>query len=182
MSVEQARKSAEQWTRSLQKHGRNIGETEADTEVVLQLRNDMRLVRLVGEAAFKREGYLMRHCVGSYVGKEGSDVYSIRDANNEPHCTIEVVRQSGSLSTDGSINQVKGKGNGPIHPKYIDAVLMSLMHFGMEIRESELDNLGYIRLTDQLRDFLDSNGFLYKTLTFGGQVYIYKHGKMETTK
>jgi hypothetical protein len=62
----------------------------------------------------------MSHCVASYYGRD-TVIYSLRDSNNNPHCTIE----------DG--NQIKGKGNGSVDPKYIDYVVKFLEKLGMTV-------------------------------------------------
>lgn len=88
----QALKLAEAWTKTQQKKGADIKESEADTEVVLDFKDGFRVVKLVGKNAYKREGYLMRHCVGSYFGNS-KEIYSLRDKDNMPHCTMEKDQQ-----------------------------------------------------------------------------------------
>lgn len=61
----------------------------------------------------------------------GKEIYSLRDADNMPHCTMERDQQ------------IKGKGNGDIHPKYIDYVVRFLEHMDMKVRDSEMEHLGY---------------------------------------
>lgn len=170
-SVEQIKRAAEMWNKSLQKHGKNIGETEEDTELVLELRNGLKLVKLVGQAAYKREGHLMSHCVASYYNKPNVEIYSLRDEKNMPHCTIELRRSKNAKG----IEQIKGKGNGSIHPKYIDAVLESLNHFGLKVRTSELSYLGYAQVSDELMRFIKENFKDIKTLSYQGEVYLFKH-------
>ena len=114
MRWDEVLKESEKWTKSEQKKGSKIGEESKDTKLFMKI-GKFKIVQLIGDNAFKREGYLMSHCVASYYGKTGIKIYSLRDAKNEPHCTFEVVGNT-------QIQQVKGKGNGPIHPNYIDAV------------------------------------------------------------
>jgi len=169
MSYDEAKKGAEKWTKTLIKKAANIIETEKDTKTVIDFKNGMRLVKLKGESAFKREGHLMKHCVSSYFGKEDTTIYSLRDINNNPHCTIEV------LSNGGEINQIKGKGNGSIHPKYISYVIKSLKKIGKEINAYELKYLGYSELDENTWKFINSN-FKEKSigkLTFNNSVYFY---------
>ena len=121
MSYIQALESTNKWNTGLIKKGRRIKESDKDVEVVLDFGDGFKFVKLIGKSAYDREGYLMRHCVSSYYGN--SDViYSLRDSNNNPHCTI----------SDYS-NQIKGKGNGEIHPKYIDYVVQFLEFKGIEV-------------------------------------------------
>jgi hypothetical protein len=131
MSYEQAKIKAEKWNKTQQKKGNNIEELPEDVEVILDFKDGFKIVKLIGENAYKREGFLMSHCVGSYFGN-GKEVYSLRDKNNMPHCTIEKDQQ------------IKGKGNGEIHPNYIDYVVKFLESIGMEVRDSGMLNLGYI--------------------------------------
>lgn len=89
MSYEDANKNAEKWTKKLIKKGEHIKEVSTDTEVILDFKDGFKIVKLIGKNAYEREGYLMRHCCGGYFGK-GKTVLSLRDANNNPHCTIEI--------------------------------------------------------------------------------------------
>lgn len=115
MSYEQAKKLTSVWDKSLQKKGKNIKEKPEDIEVVLDFKDGFKVVKLIGENAYKREGFLMRHCSASYFGKN-VEVYSLRDQDNIPHCTMEKDKQ------------IKGKGNGDIHPRYVDYVVKFLEH------------------------------------------------------
>ncbi|MEK9694532.1 MAG: PcfJ domain-containing protein, partial [Candidatus Poseidoniales archaeon] len=130
LSYKDAKIKADAWSKKLQDEAAQIHEAPEDTEVVLDFGDGFKIVKLIGENAFKREGNLMRHCVASYYGKD-TEVYSLRDKNNNPHCTIEKDKQ------------IKGKGNGDIHPKYIDYVVRFLEHTGMKVRASEMEHLGY---------------------------------------
>lgn len=170
MSYDEAKANTEKWTNTLRKKGADIVETEQDVSVELDFGDGMKLVKLVGEAAFKREGFLMRHCVGSYYGKNDMIIYSLRDYKNEPHATFEV--------NDRNTQQVKGKGNGDIHPKYINYVLKSLKHFGTEVRSSEMRNLGYLDLNDEMLKFVDDNFTNVKYITFNNKKYLYKYGEV----
>lgn len=131
LSWVQAVEHAGKWIVDLNKKSKDIIELKSDTEVVLDFGDGFKFVRLVGENAYKREGLLMRHCVVSYYGKE-KEIYSLRDSKNNPHCTIEKDQQ------------IKGKGNGSISPKYINYVVKFLEWTGMKVRDSEMRNLGYL--------------------------------------
>ena len=139
MSYKQANTAAQRWVKAQAKLGRDIIELPEDTKVCIDFQDGYKLVRLKGENAYKREGYLMSHCVGSYFGN-GTEVLSLRDKENRPHCTIE---RSGD-----EFKQVKGKGNGSIHPKYINYIIKSLEFLGVRVREAELGNLGYLPIPD----------------------------------
>ena len=141
MRWDEALKAADKWTKSEQKKGSHIKEADKDTKLFMGV-GEFEIVQLIGENAFKREGHLMSHCVASYYGKTGMKIYSLRDKDNNPHCTFEVVG-------DDRVQQVKGKGNGPIAPDYIEAVVQFLEKLGMEVRDSEMANLGYINIAKQ---------------------------------
>lgn len=163
MSYQEAKQGAERWVSKLIKQSEKVSETEEDVKVILNFENGFKLVQLLGENAFKREGNLMRHCVGSYYGGE-TKVYSLRDYKNMPHCTMEV---------DQDIQQIKGKGNGSIHPKYIDMVLQSLEYFGLDVNEHDMPNLGYIPLSDDTWKVLDGKLGGVKYLTWNNKQFFY---------
>ncbi len=149
MSYEEAKKNTDKWNKSQIKKGKDIVETESDTEVVIDFKDGFKIVKLVGENAYKREGFLMSHCVGGYYGN-GKEVYSLRDNKNMPHCTMEKDQQ------------IKGKGNGDIHPKYVDYVVKFLEHTGMTVGDNEMKHLGYVNIEKLLPELHeDVNKLLY---------------------
>jgi hypothetical protein len=133
MSYPQALAKTKKWVEKLNKQAGKIVESKKDTKVVLKLDKGFKVVQLIGENAYKREGMLMSSCVASYFGRD-TKIYSLRDKNNNPHCTMEYGQQ------------IKGKGNGSIHPKYIKYVVKFLEWTGMEVRDSEMKNLGYVNV------------------------------------
>jgi hypothetical protein len=168
---------SEKWNKTLQKRGSKIGETESDTEVEIDFGDGMKLVKLINKAAYDREGFIMRHCVSSYYNNNSVTIYSLRDKNNDPHATIEVVKDN------GNINQIKGKGNGCIHPKYINYVLQSLDRIGHEVRDSELRHLGYVNLeevTPGLTKFIENKTTGSKFLYFNNKRFFYTNSKLKT--
>lgn len=171
MSFAQAKAGAEAWDKKNQKQGKNIVETAADTEPFMELGDGSRIVKLLSPAAFKREGFLMRHCVGS-MNPANAAIYSLRDKNNDPHVTFEVTQ-------DGkTINQIKGKGNGSIHPRYIDSTLLFLERVGLKIRPADMANLGYHHVTepakDMMRNFVLASGKGPEFIPLGGHDYLFK--------
>lgn len=145
MSYDQARNSSEKWVKSQIKKGSAIKELPDDTETILDFGDGFRIVKLVGENAYKREGFLMRHCVASYYDRD-TEVYSLRDVDNLPHATMEKNKQ------------IKGKGNGDIHPKYVDYIVKFLEHVGMTVGDSEMEHLGYINVKKS-KKFIKNNLF-----------------------
>ena len=170
MSYKDAKRLSAEWVEKQNKKAANIFETESDVEEIMQLENGLRLVKLIGENAYKREGRLMSHCVGSYVGKD-CDVYSIRDAKNMPHCTIEIKNKKA--------NQVKGKGNGSIHPRYVGSVLKALKHMGVKIRKSELSYLGYREISSELFELYNNNFKNFKYMNYMNSTFMYTNQKFE---
>jgi len=106
---------------------------ESDIELIKDFGDGFKIIKLVGENAYKREGFLMRHCVGSYYGRR-VEIYSLRDKENMPHCTMERDQQ------------IKGRGNGSINPKYIKYIVAFLEEMGMSVGDSEMKNLGYVNI------------------------------------
>ena len=135
MSYKDAKRLSDAWMKTQIKKGNNIIELPTDTEVVLDFKDGFKIVKLVGEKAYKREGFLQRHCVASYYGN-GKEIYSLRDKDNVPHATFE--RDA----------QIKGRGNGDISPKYIDYCIKFLEHIGMTVGDSEMKHLGYINVEE----------------------------------
>ena len=156
ISYPQAKEQAEKWVERMNKKGSEVKETSEDTKIVLDFGDGFKVVQLIGQNAYKREGYLMRNCVASYFGNS-SKIYSLRDSNNLPHCTMEENRQ------------VKGKGNGDIHPKYVNYVVKFLEFIGMTVGDSEMLHLGYIpvgklekELGKETKSKLFNKKYLYK--------------------
>ncbi len=158
----QMKKETEKWNAALIKKGEHIKEEKSDTEIVLDFGDGFKIVKLIGKKAFEREGYLMRHCVASYYGKN-AEVYSLRDKDNIPHCTIEKDKQ------------IKGKGNGDISQKYIHYVVKFLEHVGMKIGDNEMKHLGYVNITSILDEIHED----VKTMLFQNKYFpIYKKDKI----
>ena len=133
-NYEQIKKNADKWLATQIKKGNNIKETSEDTEIVLDFKDGFKFVKLVGKNAYKREGFLMSSCVESYFGKD-DEIYSLRDNKNLPHATLSKSSQ-----------QIKGKGNGKISPLYIRYVVEFLEYLKIEVRDNEMNNLGYVNI------------------------------------
>lgn len=144
MSYEQAKSNTDKWNKALAKKGHDIKELEGDVKLLKDFGDGFRIVKLIGEPAYKREGFLMAHCVASYFGKN-KEVYSLRDAKNMPHATLEKDQQ------------IKGKGNGPISPKYIYYIVEFLKEIGMSVGGSEMANLGYYKIDNKLEKLICDN-------------------------
>ncbi len=84
-------------------------------------------VGLTTQSCLDYEGNMMGHCVSDYTNDVDSgyvDIISLRDNKNEPHVTMEVINKNGTVS------QIKGKGNKPPVTKYIPYVvdLLNMLH------------------------------------------------------
>lgn len=170
MSYDEAKAGATKWTEKLRKKAGNIVETEDSVELFMDFFDEgFKIVVLKDKSAYEREGNLMRHCVSSYYGSSDSNIYSLRDSNNNPHCTIEVTKR------DGEIHQIKGKGNGPIHPKYIKYVLAFLEKKNIPVRDSELSNLGYTYFEQEEWKILENMFTNIKYLMFQNKKYFYNY-------
>jgi hypothetical protein len=138
MAYAEVKKNTDKWNKALVAKGEHIKETARDIETILDFGDGFKIVKLIGKNAYEREGYLMRHCASSYFGK-GKEVYSLRDSKNMPHATMEKNQQ------------VKGKGNGDIHPNYVHYVVKFLEHIGMTVGDNEMEHLGYVNVEDILK-------------------------------
>ena len=154
MSFEDAQRKSKEWTERNQKKGRDLEDGPQDIETVMQFDDGGRIVRLLSDKAFKREGSLMSHCLGGYnSSNEKSQIFSYRDTKNRPHVTIEL-----SVDTDRII-QIKGKGNGSVHPRYVNFVIDFLCQSGHKVQGSDMINLGYYPITAQQIKLVEALGF-----------------------
>jgi hypothetical protein len=162
-----AKRKADDWTKANQKKGRHLKDQNEDTEMIHDFLDGTSIVRLKTKQAFQREGFLMNHCVGGYSAEDKNClIYSYRDSKNIPHATFEVRK------SDGVINQIKGKGNGPIHPKYIHPILAFLKSIGMEIRPNDMQNLGYYHLAKDHLEYLKQSDCAWAQVTMiNGEAY-----------
>jgi len=172
MSYAQAKESAKKWSEANQKKGLALVDSNDDIEPFLDLGDGTKIVKLLTKKAYQREGSLMRHCLGGMEPGGKTAIYSLRDDKNNPHVTFEITKD------DETAQQVKGKGNGMIHPRYIDPTLKFLKSMGFDVRPSEMANLGYHHVNDAGRKvfdrFVDSagNGPAYSHI--GEETYIFE--------
>jgi len=151
MSLKDAVKKTDDWVKKNIERGSQIEEKESDLETFIDFGDGFKFMQLLTKNSFQREGSLMSHCLGGYNPASDLKIYSLRDSKNNPHCTIEV-------RGDKEVNQIKGKGNGSIHPKYINYVLDFLEKVGMKIRPNEMQNLGYHHVDEIHLDFIKQRG------------------------
>lgn len=150
MSFADAKRKAAEWSKANQKKGRDIVDSDEDLETIHDFLDGTKIVKLKTKKALQREGFLMGHCVGGYnPDNVNCHIYSYRGSKNMPHATFEVQK------ANNEIVQIKGKGNGTIHPKYIHPILAFLKSVGMDIRPSDMVNLGYFHIQKEHVEFLN---------------------------
>lgn len=173
MSYDQAKMAADHWSKANQKRGRNLIETESDLETIHAFEDGSKIVRLLTKTAFQREGFMMAHCVGGYnPTSQDVHIYSYRDKKNIPHATFEIRKK------DAQIVQIKGKGNGSIHPRYIHPIVTFLKKMGINVRSSEMANLGYYHIPGEVLEFLNQIvGAKEEVQEIFGEKYLYWSGR-----
>lgn len=169
MSYADAKRKAREWSERNQKKGRGLIDGPDDIEVIHDFLDTTKIVRLKTKRALQREGFLMGHCVGGYSpDSDEYQIYSYRDAKNMPHATFEVRRDA------NEIVQIKGKGNGAIHPKYIHPILAFLKAIGMDVRPNDMKNLGYYHVDEHMRSRMNLwPSMLRKTVMIAGEMYAF---------
>lgn len=163
ISYNRALKNTKKWLLKLNTKGSKIIETTDDVEVIKKFRDGFRIVKLLTQKAYDREGFIMGHCVASYFGKD-DDIYSLRDKDNMSHCTMS-----------SNSRQIKGKGNGSIHPKYVKYAVAFLELHNIEVRDSEMENLGY-RNVESLIPYIKNKKLFRGKYLFNKEQIIIKKG------
>lgn len=142
LTLEQAVRHADQWFARLQAAGREHAE-KADatgTKPVMNFHDGFRWVRITDPVALDREGSIMQHCVGggSYdeeMQQGRCEIYSLRDRNNQPHVTIDVV-VLGRNKDNKEIEQIKGKQNASPVQKYAPYISAFLNKSGFKVAQT----------------------------------------------
>lgn len=118
----------------------------AGHETALDLGGGWRWVRLASDLALDYEGRRMRHCVGDGAyDRFRTDIYSLRDPDNEPHCTLEYDVQR------RRVQQARGRANGDVPDKYLDGVEALLRFLGPRRMNSRLTEFAVTEDGDILR-------------------------------
>lgn len=176
MSYEEANQGAKRWVKTLIKKGVDFELVEhVDYDVIIDFKDGFQLWKLKSKEAFKNEGSLMAHCVASYFGGD-SNIYSLRDSRGMPHATLEIPNGAEEF------NQCKGKGNGSIHPKYVEYIFKTAKHFKMPIRDTEMTHLGYSNLEEiapGFTDFVLQNTKGAKFLDINGKRFFYNNSSLK---
>lgn len=168
-NFEQAIIKEQKWISKLnQKPQINQGETFPE----LDLPNDFKIVRLGDQQSRNYEGFFMKNCVSSYT--DDAEIYSLRDPNNIPKCTIELM--------NFEIIQIKGLLNGPVSPKYINYIVDFLKSKDIPVCESELLNIGYAISNPYLKEFITTHFKNYHFTTFGNNEYLFIKNPLKLIK
>ena len=112
-----------------------VEEWAGDAELEQQFGDGYRIVRLKTPRALEIEGTRMGHCVGAYDDdlRNGTVILSLRDPQNRPHCTMELIGQK--------VFQVKGKQNRLPVAKYRPYIRQFVALRHLEIVD-DIDNVG----------------------------------------
>ena len=159
---------ANAWTKKLNaKASKKDTEKQGKDYEVIKKWRGYKMVKLLSKSAYTREGKLMSHCVASYYNKD-DEIYSLRDSKNLPHATLSKSSQ-----------QIKGKGNGSINPKYIRYVVEFLESIDIQVRDSEMANLGYVNISKVNGVEFPKSSIFRENYFFGGDLHKIK-GDVDT--
>lgn len=112
---------------------------------ILKFESGMKIVNLLDKDSKNWEGYWMKHCVSSY--EDHSGIFSLRDLNNYPHCTIEI--------NENKVVQIKGKANSIVKSKYSKYIIDFLKFINLEVPTQEIINIGLFPLNNDLINVLN---------------------------
>lgn len=165
MSVENVYRAAEERDRMVnaqaaKEHG-GKAEASGNYQVMMEFPNGFKMVEMLTVKALGREGYLMGHCVGdkdkNYVKNLANHTgrfFSLRDANNMPHCTIET-----DASDPPHALQIKGKSNLAPAMKYWQMLREFIAKYNIVVR-GDPHNVGLLYFNgryitqDQFKDII----------------------------
>ena len=135
VSVPDAIKLSERWTEKINK---NLSDEEdfEGIKKVYTFDDGYCFVELTSAQAYSREGKLMGHCLSRYNPGEQT-IFSLRDKNNLPHCTIEV--------SGDSIKQIQGKENKGVVRKYHKYVQKFVSKFKFKMNFDTYPQIGLIQ-------------------------------------
>ncbi len=108
-TFDDAYKASQEWHETLSQGMDQDIEHRDDAQIIHDFKNGYKIVDLQ-QCDLDAEGNAMGHCVGGYDLSQGKKIYSLRDARNKPHVTIEIE--------NNEVEQIKGKQNEPPVEKY----------------------------------------------------------------
>lgn len=165
------RKKASDWIIRLNKKNKNLKE-EGVVQVIREFSDGSSFVRLLDQTAKDWEGKHMGHCVASYTKHSG--IYSLRDANNFPHCTVEVV--------DWCIKQIKGKANKEVSFQYHLQVLEGIKKANIHLTGRDIKHIGFVNLTTEEKMILKEHFDNAIWFEIEGVQYFNIHSKLTLIK
>jgi len=115
IDFKEAVKKSNEWTKELHKDASSIPD-ESGESVVRKYPDGVTWKRLLTVEALATEGKRMDHCVGGEefqdkLKKNKNIIYSLRDKNNNPQCTIEVEKNK--------VEQIKGQHDGSVDIEFL---------------------------------------------------------------
>lgn len=139
-SYEQAVAKADLWVEAVNK--KNSKKLQLGRYIfVKQLEDGFFLIQLYDLDSKKYEGFHMNHCVGTY--SMDKTIYSVRNPQNIPKCTIEVQ--------GNEIIQIKGRFNNEVDQKYVKYCIESLVYLNCRIWTFDISLLGYAKMMDSVK-------------------------------
>jgi hypothetical protein len=170
MRWEQAAAQAVDWHKEMKNVSVSAEENDRDVAeiaTIYEFPDGFKWVDLTTEACLKREGGRMGHCVGGYGAavKEGTTkIFSLRNAKNLPHATLEATSDEPTVIAsaddrqrdmfgDGAtlppleIQQIKGRSNKPPVTKYVPYVKEFLEWGNFDVGRGlgDIQNMGLYR-------------------------------------
>lgn len=125
-----------------------------DYKVLRAWGDGFKMVQLITPAACKYEGGSMGHCAGGYSPEK---LISLWDSKNEPHATLEVYEEYGTLY----IKQIKGKQNKAPIPKYVPYIVDFLKSVDAVVQHDG-DNIGMVRYGDNVEGGVYKERFYFE--------------------
>lgn len=144
--------------------------TAGVTQDVYVFSNGFKIVKLIDPDSKNWEAFHMRSCVGDL--KENDNLFSLRDLQNKPHCTLEIESIPNQFNQNvKELKQVKGAVNSVVSPKYTHYILEFLA--AQSIMFFELNNLGYQELTSPELSALESHANKPAIRYFNSKPYLH---------
>jgi hypothetical protein len=141
LSFIDAERLSSEWVKLLNKKS-SIKEEKGDVCFIKELEFNYFIVKLITEQSYKREGKIMGHCIASYYDGNDSVIYSLRDKNNNPCCTVETY-ESNDEDDDNQILEIEGRFNKSVQDKHVDAAkeMISFLISKLQILPETIDDL-----------------------------------------
>ncbi len=148
INFDEAKVQSEEWHESLEKNRSKEFAKRLHLEekrIVYRTIDGSHFFYLLTPDELKYEGKYMGHCIGtnpfytSRLKKNQLQILSLRDENNLPHVTIEMLLQGDGIMRTG---QISGKGNKAPIDKYLNMIT----EFGLHIISQREENQDFNEL------------------------------------